>query len=135
MQHPPMPEAITAAFQCFSPKHRPIMATLRGLIFDVATADPRVGALEETLRWGEPAYLTTQTKAGSTIRLGVDKASALPALFFNCNTTLVEDFRSQFDGVLTFSKNRAILVEPAAFDPIPLRLCIAAALTYHLRRK
>ena len=50
------------------------LMTLRALIFDVAAKTDGVGALDETLKWGEPAYLT-RSKSGSTIRLGW-KASA-----------------------------------------------------------
>ena len=42
---------------------------LRELIFDVAAETDGVGELQETLKWGQPAYLTTETKSGSTIRI------------------------------------------------------------------
>jgi hypothetical protein len=35
---------------------------LRGLVFDVARADPRIGEVHEALRWNEPACLTQKTK-------------------------------------------------------------------------
>jgi hypothetical protein len=37
-------------------------------------ATPGVGALHETLKWGQPAYLTPETRSGTTLRLGVPKS-------------------------------------------------------------
>ncbi len=40
---------------------------LRQLVLDTAAALAEVGEVEETLKWGEPGYVT---KTGSIIRLG-----------------------------------------------------------------
>ena len=73
------------------------MLLLRELIFATAAATPGVGALEETLKWGEPAYLTSATRSGSTIRLAWKPARPEQyAMFFNCQTTLVDTFRTLF---------------------------------------
>jgi hypothetical protein len=56
-------------------------------------------------------------------------------VLFNCRTTLVDDFRSQFPGVFAYEKNRAILLD--AGRPLPeaqLSTCLGMALTYHRRR-
>jgi hypothetical protein len=42
---------------------------LRELILDVANGMPEVGPLEETLKWGQPAYLTSATGSVSLIRV------------------------------------------------------------------
>ena len=42
---------------------------LRTLILDTAKSLEDVGHIEETLKWGELAYLTPDTLSGSTIRL------------------------------------------------------------------
>ena len=44
------------------------MRALRSLLVEVAE-DLCVGPLTETLKWGEPAYLTEVTKAGTTVRI------------------------------------------------------------------
>ena len=54
---PPAPSDIAAALDAFPPAARERLADLRALIFDTAAATPGVGALTETLKWGEPAYL------------------------------------------------------------------------------
>ena len=125
---------VLRVFHEIAPEHRQILLDVRELIFEVAASDPRIDAIEETLRWGEPAYVTTKNKTGSTIRLGIEKNSGTPALFFNCKTTLVEGFRQKFGVKLSYSKNRAILLNGDLVKIGPaLTHCIAAALTYHLR--
>jgi len=113
------------------------LLALRALIFATAARTPGVGALAETLKWGEPAYLTAETGAGSTIRIGWKKAEpARIALLFHCQTDLVESFRERFPRSLSFEGNRAIVLDVAS--ALPERLlapCIAAALTYHLAPK
>ncbi len=112
------------------------LLALRELIFRTAAATSGVGKLEETLKWGEPAYVTAESKSGSTIRIAGKKNSATQyAIYFNCQTTLVETFKTLFPGEFTFEGNRAIVFDVA--DTVPtdtLVFCIAAALTYHRRR-
>lgn len=52
------------------------LLALRRLIFDTAKATKGVGVLQETLKWGQPSYLTPQTKSGSTIRIDRVKSTA-----------------------------------------------------------
>ena len=96
-----------------------------------------MGELEETLKWGEPAYVTSQSKSGSTVRIGwSEKRPAQYAMYFHCQTNLVEKFREVFPDDFTFEGNRAIVF--AEGDVVPterLAFCIAEALTYHLNKK
>jgi len=109
------------------------LLALRDLIFEVAGTTPGVGRIQETLKWGQPAYLTPETKSGSTIRLGQPKGGGV-AIYTHCQTTIMSDFQALFAGEFDFEGNRAVLL--AAEGPVKadkLRLLIAAALTYHLR--
>lgn len=129
-----IPTQVLQTFQQVPSTHRKTLLDVRELIFEVAQDDPRIGVIEETLRWREPAYVTSQNKTGSTIRLGIEKGSGMPALFFNCKTTLVEEFRQQFGGALRYAKNRAVILDNEdGQDTAALKICIAAALKYHLR--
>ena len=126
--------AVAAKFASYPPAVRARLMTLRRWVLETAAATPGVGAIQETLKWGEPAYLTP-SGTGSTIR--IDWKQARPdqyALYFNCNTTLVDTFRSVFAGSLRFEGNRALVF---ALDQSPpedaVVFCIAAALTYHRR--
>ena len=96
----------------------------------MATDTPAVGSLNETLKWGEPSYLAS---GGSTVRIDW-KASAPEryAMYFNCNTKLVDTFREIYSDSLSFEGNRAIVFERT--DAVPaaaLKHCIALSLQYH----
>ena len=127
--------AVAQAYEAFPPAVRRKLLRLRELIFSTAAATPGVGEIEETLKWGEPAYLTSQSKSGSTVRLGWKKARPTQyAIYFNCQTTLVESFRTLFPHDFDFEGNRALVFDEAASVPSDaLTHCIAAALTYHRR--
>ena len=61
-------------------------------------------------------------------------APASYALYFNCQTTLLDTFRSWFPDELRYEGNRAIVF--AVGETVPRELvkeCIVAALTYHRR--
>lgn len=109
---------------------------VRALIFATAAATEGVGVLEETLKWGEPAYLTTQSRSGSTLRLAWKPTQPEQyGLYFNCQTTLVATFRTLFPDTLKFAGNRAIVFAASESPPQEtLAYCIAAALTYHRQR-
>lgn len=128
--------AVAQTFAAYPPDLRRRLMLLRGLILDTAAATPGVGEIEETLKWGEPAYLTSASKSGSTLRLGPIKSSPSQyALYFNCKTTLVDTFRTLFPVELRYDGNRAIVLHAA--DAVPrdaLAFCIQAALTYHRRK-
>ncbi|EYR77793.1 DUF1801 domain-containing protein [Shinella sp. 838] len=136
MTAPPIPALVAVVFDRYPAAVRARLMEIREAIFAVAAETPGVGALVETLKWGEPAYLTQESRSGSSIRLGVSRQAAdCGAVFFNCQTTLVPTFRMQFEGVFGFEGNRAILI-PAG-EPLPrapLAFCLHAALTYHRRK-
>jgi hypothetical protein len=131
-----MPADVAEAFAAFPAPVRKRLLEVRALIYETA-AKLAVGPLTETLKWGEPAYLTEATGSGSTIRLGWLRSSDEPcAVLFNCNTTLVETFREQFPDAFAYSKNRAICLKPTgALPKAPLSSCLNLALTYHQRRR
>lgn len=129
-----MNESVKQKFRSYPDHIRPQMEQLRKLIYETAENTEGAGELEETLKWGEPAYLTSKPKSGTTIR--IDWKERNPdqlAMYVNCSTTLVSDYRSLFANELQFEGNRAILF-PAG-KPLPekqLTICIQMALRYHL---
>lgn len=133
---PPMPADVAAAFDAFPPVIGRRLRDIRGLIFRTAALTDGVGPLTETLKWGEPAYLTEASSSGTTIRLGWLRPSETHcAVLFNCKTTLVETFRERFPDAFTYQKNRALLL--LAAKPVPeteLSICLGMALTYKKRR-
>ncbi len=127
-------QAVADKFDAYPDQARVAMLALRELVFQTARETDGVGAIEETLKWGEPAYLT-RGKSGSTVR--IDWKARAPqqyAMYFNCQTTLVETFRTMFPNDFQFEGNRALVFQLHAVMPKDaLAMCIAAALTYHLK--
>ncbi|OAI01654.1 DUF1801 domain-containing protein [Methylomonas methanica] len=123
---------VKAVFDEYPPEIRRKMLVLREAIFAVAASEG-VGQLEETLKWGEPAYITAETGCGSTIRMAWKKDKpAQYAMYFICTTNLVETFRTLFPYQFKYEGNRAIVFqETEDVDMDSLSICIAAALTYH----
>jgi Domain of unknown function (DU1801) len=128
--------AVEAAFDAYPKLLKAKLLALRRLILDTANTVEGVGPLEETLKWGQPSYLTPATGSGSTIRIDqVKQATDQYAVYFHCQTNLVETFRELYPTELSYSGNRAIIL--SADDAVPepaLRHCVALALTYHLRK-
>lgn len=113
---------------------QPGLMALRDLIFETAAETEGVGSIEETLHWGQPSYLTSETGSGSTIRIGAlgDSEPSGYAMYFICTTNLVDTFKSAFGETFAYDGNRALLFR--SDEPVPqseLRECIAMALTYH----
>ena len=128
--------AVEAVFSAYPKPVKAKLLALRRLIFDTAKATKGVGPLEEALKWGQPSYLTSESKSGSTIRIDQVKAEAgRYAVYFHCQTNLVETFRELYPE-LRYEGNRAILLD--AGDKLPeaeLRHCVGLALTYHLNKR
>ena len=54
-------DAVKARFDGYAAGQRAQLMALRDAVFDVAAGTPGVGRLEETLKWGQPSYLTTES--------------------------------------------------------------------------
>jgi hypothetical protein len=108
---------------------------LRQLIIDTAMQTDGVGAITETLKWNEPAYLPKKSNVGTTIRINVLKGSPTRyAMFVHCQTTLIDIYRQHYSDELEFEGNRAVIFDIDHVLPRePLKHCIALALTYHMR--
>ena len=128
--------AVDAVFNAYSKPIKARLLALRRLIFDTARSTKGVGALQETLKWGQPSYLTAETKSGSTIRIDrVNSAADQYAVYFHCQTDLVATFRELYPE-LRYGGNRSIVLNAQDDLPEPpLRHCVALALTYHLNRR
>ncbi len=116
---------VAAAFAAFPEDVRAGLLALRAQILAVALAEGI--PLEESLRWGQPAYLAQK---GSTIRLGVPKTGGY-AIYTHCQTTLMRDFR-EICPELRFEGNRAVHFAAGDTAPEAIDLLIRTALTYHM---
>lgn len=122
--------AVDAVFEQYPAYVKEKMHQLRALVYEVAEETEGVDDLEETLKWGEPAYLT---KHGSTLRMDwKPKAPDQYAMYFQCTSQLVPSFRFTFGDSLSYEGNRAVTFPLDDSLPIEkVKQCIKAALTYH----
>lgn len=122
--------AVESVFRNYPPAVRKKIENLRSLILEVANELDEVSSLEETLKWGEPSYLT---KHGSTIRIDWKKKSPnLYAMYFQCTSKLVPTFKALYHGLFKFDGNRAIIFDmEEEILRQELMKCIAAGLRYH----
>ncbi len=129
--------AVAARFAGYPPEAKGTLLALRELIFATAEATPGVGPLTETLKWGEPAYLTAESKSGTTLRIDwKERSPEVCGVYFHCQTDLAARFRSMFPTLFVFEGNRALLLSLDAELPREaLAACFEAALTYHARRR
>ncbi len=108
---------------------------LRQLVLDTAAATSGVGAIEESLKWGEPSFAPLKKGVGSSVRIAPRKDGKV-SMNFICHTGLVEKFRELYPDALVFEGNRTIIINPEAPLPEPeLRHCVGMALTYHRSKR
>ena len=127
---------VASVFKAYPPGIRAKLMALRELVFDTAEKTPGVGRLTETLKWGQPSYLTEETGSGTTVRIDRLKAADGYAAYFHCQSGLVEQFRELYPDTFKYQGKRAIVF--GSGDRVPakeLRHCIALALTHHARKK
>lgn len=121
---------VKEVFDRYPKSVRKQMLNLRGLILNTASEIDGLEKLEETLKWGEPSYLT---KYGSTVRIDwKEKDPVVYAIYFKCTSSLVETFKTIYKDKFQFGGKRAILFQ--LDDKIPeieLKHCISLALRYH----
>ncbi|WJY21566.1 DUF1801 domain-containing protein [Fontisubflavum oceani] len=126
------PPTVAAVFAAIPTAPRERIMEMRDLIFAAAEATD-TGPLTEMLKWGQPAYLTEATKAGTTIRLGwSEKQPEHCALYVHCQTDLLDRYRARFPSEFTYDGARAVLIPTeGAYPQAALQQVAAMALTYH----
>lgn len=121
---------VDEVFANYPDKVRNKMQYLRALVIETAEETDGIDELEETLKWGEPSFIT---KNGSTLRM--DWKEKIPnqyAMYFHCTSRLVHTFRMVFDHKFQYEGNRAIVFQLNQKIPeLELKECIKASLTYH----
>tara|TARA_R110002049_G_scaffold88317_1_gene222983 strand:- start:2228 stop:2647 length:420 start_codon:yes stop_codon:yes gene_type:complete len=113
------------------PKHvKPQLLYLRELVLEAAKEVNGLEKLEETLKWGEPSYVT---KHGSTVRMDwKPKTPNQYAMYFQCSSRLVSTFKTVYKDEFKFEGNRAIVFKlNDKIAETELKHCISLALTYH----
>ncbi|UCA57421.1 MULTISPECIES: DUF1801 domain-containing protein [Aequorivita] len=121
---------VKSVFENYPSKVKAQMLQLRQMVLKTASEIDGLQKLEETLKWGEPSYLT---KNGSTVRMDwKEKNPEQIAVYFKCTSNLVPTFRAIYKDKFNFEGNRAIVFKLKDKIPVTeLKHCIALALTYH----
>ncbi len=137
MKKPFSCKAVEEVFDNYSEPLKASLLRLRDLILDEAGKLEGVGEIEETLKWGQPSYIPSITKSGTTIRIDKLKQSEDKyALYVHCQTNLLNIYRDLYPETFEFEKNRAVILNATSeFPEEELRHCIGMALTYHLNKK
>lgn len=121
---------VKSVFNNYPNSVRKKILTLRKLIIEAANEIDTITNLEETLKWGEPSYLT---KNGSTIRIDWKKNRPDQyAIYFKCTSKLVPTFKMVYSDLFKYEGSRAIIFQMNSKLPeAELKNCIKAGLTYH----
>ena len=123
-------------FNKHAPRLKEKLLMLRALVIRTAESLEGMGELEETLKWGQFSFVTHSPKTGTTIRIDAHKNNPQQyAIYFHCQTTLIETFKQMYPTQFNYSGNRALIFN--LDDDLPekqLSHCIALALTYHLNK-
>ena len=127
-----MDPEVGATFEAYAPDLHVALLNLRRLILETAV-ETGVGDMVETLKWGQPAYLTARPRTGATIRIDAIKGSAdRYAMYVNCKTTLMDSYRLLYPDDFEFEGQRAVVLSTESGPPeAALKPCIAMAITYH----
>lgn len=121
---------VEAIFENYPETVNKKMKVLRALVIEVAKETESINFLEETLKWGEPSFIT---KHGSTLRMDWKaKAPDQYAMYFKCTSRLVETFKKVYGNLFQYQGNRAIVFSLDQEVPVEaLKACIKATLRYH----
>ena len=121
---------VNAVFANYPDFVRDKLQHLRELVIETAEETDGVTVLEETLKWGEPSFVT---KKGSTLRMDwKEKTPDQYAMYFQCTSRLVDTFRLIFDHKFQYEGKRAIVFQLNQKIPeLELKECIKASLIYH----
>ena len=130
---PEMPAAVAAAIADYPEPARDTFHAIRAIVIGAAQTNPGIGPLTETLKWGEPSYLTEASTSGTTLRIAWKPARPDQiGVFLHCQTTLVETMRSIYPEAFDYDGNRALFVRlDAALPTDALDHCARLAQTYH----
>lgn len=100
---------VEEVFTNYPSEVRDKMQMLRELVIETAEDTKGIYKLEETLKWGEPSFVT---KNGSTLRIDwKEKTPNQYAMYFQCSSRLIVTFRIVFEHQFKYEGNRAIVFQ------------------------
>ncbi|RKE95645.1 DUF1801 domain-containing protein [Sulfitobacter guttiformis] len=106
--------------------------TMRALILTSAV-QANAGPIEESLKWGEPAWRPKRPKQGTTLRLcWHNKSPSTIALLVGCRTSISATMQEVYPTVFQYESNRALRL--GLGDPLPVEALdhlVRLTFTYH----
>lgn len=127
-----IPETTRTSFELAQPAQRQRLEQMRGVVLQAAR-DAGIDRLEETLKWGEVAFVPPR-RIGTTIRLSCRDDACVA--FVHCQTTLVDQWRTLFPDAFIYEGTRAaVLPMVQTFDASAFYQLAAMALTYHRAKR
>lgn len=100
---------VEAVFRAYPDDRRKKLMHLRHLIFHTASGNESIGPMEETLKWGQPSYLTSKSKSGTTIRINHIKSKpGQYGLYVHCQTSPIGMYLEIYPDVLNFDSKGMI---------------------------
>ena len=131
---PAVPGEVESVIADYPDAVRERILELRAHVWDVAAEDPAIGPLTETLKWGQPSYLTAVPKTGTTVRIDRIGSGEDVAIFTHCQTSLVEEFVESHGDLLETDGTRAVIIPATGEVPWEaVREHVRSALLYHRR--
>lgn len=108
---------------------------LKSLIYGQADLNPKVGEIEESLKWGQLSYVS-KNRSGTPIRLGIEKK--MPGyfgLYVNCSTTVINDVKHIYGDKFQYDGNRGLMLKVDEQLPeLEIRHIIDIILCYHINK-
>lgn len=128
MASAPLPTNVAGVIADWPAQAKTAFAAIRAQILAADDAP-----LTETLKWGEPAYLPSQSGRGSTLRLAWSaKRPDEIGLFVNCKTTLAATMQDIYPDAFRYEGERALYLKLDA--PLPSQAishCATLTFNYH----
>lgn len=108
---------------------------LKSLIYEQADLNPKVGEIEESLKWGQLSYVS-KNRSGTPIRLGTEKKMPdFYGLYVNCSTSVISDTKHIYGDIFQYDGNRGLMFK--VDDQLPekeIRHIIDIILCYHINK-
>ena len=127
-----LPSAVQTRIAQWPPAAQQAFETLRGICHNTATHH-QLGPLEESLKWGQPAWRPVKPNTGSTLRVMWEETTPdLLNLYVGCKTDLAARMREIYPDLPQNDDRRHIALRLS--DPLPVEALSHLAsmtLAYH----
>lgn len=118
MSAPPLPSDVKAVLTTYPAAATARFMDIREIVYAAAADTPGTGPLTETLKWGEPAYLTETSGTGTTLRIAWKPGDPERiGVYLNCRSSLIEDIRTLHPGTFEIEGTRGLML--ALGTPLP----------------